>query len=138
MAESIPSPNQIPETSSVTVVETAIKEDEEVPTLRLRLKKPKSDKKVQWTTETVDNEHLNKKKSKCCCIYTKPRSLDEESSSSSSSSDEECEHCKGHIEKKKKKRRKGSVNVPKINDEALNLSMPSTENVDDSKENANI
>ncbi|KAF2904874.1 hypothetical protein ILUMI_01291, partial [Ignelater luminosus] len=38
--------------------------DGDVPTLRLRLKKPKSDKKVQWTTETIDNEDMNKKKSK--------------------------------------------------------------------------
>lgn len=38
---------------------------QDVPTLHLRLRKPKNDKKVQWTTETVDNEHLNKKKSKC-------------------------------------------------------------------------
>ena len=35
------------------------------PRVTLKLKKPKSDKKVKWTTETVDNEHLNKKKSKC-------------------------------------------------------------------------
>ncbi|CAF1499110.1 unnamed protein product [Rotaria magnacalcarata] len=28
--------------------------------------------RVQWTEETIDNEHLNRKKSKCCCIYTKP------------------------------------------------------------------
>lgn len=40
-------------------------QDGDVPTLRLRLKKPKSDKKVQWTTETIDNEDMNKKKSKC-------------------------------------------------------------------------
>lgn len=36
-----------------------------MPTVRLRLRKPKSNKKVQWTQGTVDNEHLNKKKSKC-------------------------------------------------------------------------
>ncbi|KAL3282764.1 hypothetical protein HHI36_005931 [Cryptolaemus montrouzieri] len=78
--------------------------NQEVATVRLRLKKPSTDKKVQWSTETVDNEHMNKKKSKCCCIYTKPRSIDEENSSSSSDSDdEECELCKGHIKKKKKK-----------------------------------
>lgn len=35
------------------------------PTLALKLRKPKNDKKVKWTTETVDNEHMNKKKSKC-------------------------------------------------------------------------
>ncbi|RZC34201.1 succinate--hydroxymethylglutarate CoA-transferase [Asbolus verrucosus] len=76
--------------------------DQDVPTLKLRLKKPKNDKKVQWTTETVDNEHMNKKKSKCCCIYEKPRNFDE--SSSDEESDDECEHCKGHVEKRKKKK----------------------------------
>ncbi|CAG0913581.1 unnamed protein product [Notodromas monacha] len=35
------------------------------PVLRLRLHKPKTRKKVCWTTETVDNEHMDKKKSKC-------------------------------------------------------------------------
>lgn len=36
-----------------------------------------------------------------CCIYEKPREFGE---SSSSDSDDECEHCKGHVEKKRKKR----------------------------------
>lgn len=68
----------------------------------MKLKKPKPDRKVQWSTETVDNEHMNKKKSKCCCIYEKPRKFGE--SSSEEDSDDECEHCKGHVEKKKMKR----------------------------------
>lgn len=38
---------------------------QELPTLRLRLKKPKSQKKVEFEAGTIDNEHLNKKKSKC-------------------------------------------------------------------------
>ncbi|XP_070581676.1 E3 ubiquitin-protein ligase PPP1R11-like [Ptychodera flava] len=29
----------------------------------------KMDKKVKWDEGTVDNEHMNKKKSKSCCIY---------------------------------------------------------------------
>ncbi|XP_058789996.1 E3 ubiquitin-protein ligase PPP1R11 [Phymastichus coffea] len=62
------------------------------PTVRLRLRKPRSDKKVQWTQGTVDNEHLNKKKSKCCCIYEKPKNFGE---SSSEDSEDECEHCHG-------------------------------------------
>jgi len=66
--------------------------------LRLKLKKPKPDKKVAWSSDTVDNEHMNKKKSKCCCIYEKPRRFDE----SSSDTDDECEHCRGHVERKKK------------------------------------
>ncbi|XP_015177359.1 PREDICTED: protein phosphatase 1 regulatory subunit 11 isoform X2 [Polistes dominula] len=66
---------------------------QDVPTVHLRLRKPRSNKKVQWTQETVDNEHMNKKKSKCCCIYKKPKSFGE---SSSDDSDDECEHCHGH------------------------------------------
>uniref|UniRef100_A0A182NNV5 Uncharacterized protein n=1 Tax=Anopheles dirus TaxID=7168 RepID=A0A182NNV5_9DIPT len=72
--------------------------DEEPPVLRLRLQKPRNGKKVQWTNGTVDNEHMNKKKSKCCCIYVKPRAFGE----SSSESEDECEHCFGHVELKKK------------------------------------
>lgn len=94
--------------------------------VHLKLRKPKTDRKVDWSTDTVDNEHMNKKKSKCkykkedksysyhvpcckciitftllgCCIYKKPRKFGE--SSSSDSSDDECEHCQGHVEKKKK------------------------------------
>jgi len=44
--------------------------------LVLHLKKPKAKKKVDFTTGTVDNESLNKKKSKCKCQLddpTKPR-----------------------------------------------------------------
>lgn len=66
---------------------------QDVPTVRLRLRKPRSNKKVQWTQGTVDNENMNKKKSKCCCIYEKPKSFGE---SSSEDSDDECEHCHGH------------------------------------------
>ena len=31
----------------------------------LRLRKPKTDKKVSWETGVVDNEFMNKKSSKC-------------------------------------------------------------------------
>ena len=44
-------------------------------------------KKVEWTSEVIDNEHLNRKSSKICCIYHKPRPVDESSSSSSSDDD---------------------------------------------------
>ena len=65
-------------------------------TVRLRLiKKQKSNRRVSWTSDTVDNELLNKKKSKCCCIYQKTRSFDE-SSSEDENADKDCEHCKGH------------------------------------------
>ncbi|XP_076308746.1 uncharacterized protein LOC143224182 isoform X2 [Tachypleus tridentatus] len=69
--------------------------------IRLKLKKPKPDKKVSWRSDTVDNEHLNKKKSKCCCIYKKPQKFGE-SSSESDDDDDECQHCRGHVELKKK------------------------------------
>ncbi len=58
----------------------------------------KDGKKVTWTEETVDNEHLGRKKSKCCCIYVKPRRGipgDDESSEDERDGDD-CEHCPGH------------------------------------------
>lgn len=36
---------------------------------RLKLKLIKKVKKVTWTEDTVDNEHMGKKKSKICCIF---------------------------------------------------------------------
>ena len=63
----------------------------------LKLRKPKQEKRVNWTNDTIDNEHLNKKKSKCCCVYEKPKQMDE----SSSESEGECDHCSGHVEVKK-------------------------------------
>jgi len=35
------------------------------PAVTLKLRKPKTDKKIKWTEETVDNEGMGKKKSKC-------------------------------------------------------------------------
>ena len=49
--------------------------------------KAKTRRKVRWSADTVDNEHLGKKKSKVCCIYHKARGFDE-SSSEESDSDE--------------------------------------------------
>nr|CAD7593400.1 unnamed protein product [Timema genevievae] len=68
---------------------------QDVHTVRLKLRKPKPVKKVQWRSGTVDNEHMNRRKSKCCCVYEKPRVFGE---SSSESEDEECENCHGHVE----------------------------------------
>jgi len=102
-------------TSSVvtqTVVEaTQVEEGTTGPTLKLRLvpkekkgdkpdskKKPEGRRGVSWTTDTVDNEHMNKKKSKCCCIYVKPKKFGE---SDTESSDEDCpDHCGGPHRKK--------------------------------------
>lgn len=44
---------------------------------------------VQWTEDTIDNEHLGKKSSKKCCIFHKPKIYKEDGSSSSSSSSED-------------------------------------------------
>ncbi|XP_044006726.1 E3 ubiquitin-protein ligase PPP1R11-like [Aphidius gifuensis] len=84
--------------SSQTQTETVLQEDvvdsnQDVQTITLCLRKPRSSKKVQWTSSTVDNENMNKKKSKCCCIYEKPKEFGE---SSSDESEDECEHCHGH------------------------------------------
>ncbi|XP_022323257.1 E3 ubiquitin-protein ligase PPP1R11-like [Crassostrea virginica] len=86
------------QSQSVGVSETQVLNEETEPTqvLQLKLRKPKNKREVKWTTDTVDNEHLNKKKSKCCCIYEKPRLFDE---SSSDESDDECRSCRGHKDK---------------------------------------
>ncbi|XP_046398416.1 type 1 phosphatases regulator ypi1-like isoform X2 [Ischnura elegans] len=91
--------NEIPVTSTTLVDNEEQSEAGERLIVRLKLRKPESKKKVQWESGTVDNEHMNKKKSKCCCIYHKPREFDE----SSSDSEGECENCFGHVEMKKKK-----------------------------------
>jgi len=64
--------------------------------IKLKLKKPPATRRVQWTEDTVDNEHMNKKKSKCCCIYKKPLKFGE---SESEDSDSDCEHCSHHTPK---------------------------------------
>lgn len=99
-----------------SVTQTTVVEATEVdgatggPTLKLRLvkkeegdkpdekQKPEERRGVSWTTDTVDNEHMNKKKSKCCCIYTKPKKFGE--SDTESSEDDDCDHCPGHNKKK--------------------------------------
>ncbi|XP_076455194.1 uncharacterized protein LOC143289874 [Babylonia areolata] len=83
--------------ASVTQTVTVEEETSHNPTLQLKLRKPKSDLKVKWTTETVDNENMNKKKSKCCCVYEKPKVFGE--SSSSSEDDDETNSCHGHKKK---------------------------------------
>ncbi len=39
------------------------------PAVKLKLKKPKNDRKVKWEQGTVDNEHMDKKKSKCKSVH---------------------------------------------------------------------
>ncbi|KAL5281556.1 PPP1R11 family protein [Megaselia abdita] len=84
------------------------------PVLKLKLTKSKSklkekdEKKVAWAEETVDNEHMGKKKSKCCCIYKKPTVFGE----SSSESEDECENCFGHPEMKHRNRKDNDKKDP--------------------------
>ena len=87
------------------------------PTLKLRLKKAEKEskekgekvkpkkldrKQVSWTQETVDNEHLGKKKSKCCCIYVKPKKFGESDTESEDDADD-CRNCSGHTKSDPKK-----------------------------------
>lgn len=72
------------------------------PTVTLKLKKSEPDRKVKWGEDTVDNEHMNKKKSKCCCIYQKPRIFGESSDDESNDEDDDhgcTDHCRGHGKK---------------------------------------
>ncbi|XP_075212395.1 E3 ubiquitin-protein ligase PPP1R11 isoform X2 [Lycorma delicatula] len=93
MAEKPGPSNLAASAAAVTVTTEDVAAVQPEGTIRVKLKKPKTDKQVQWGEGTVDNEHMNKKKSKCCCIYKKPREFGE---SSSSDSDDECAHCTGH------------------------------------------
>jgi hypothetical protein len=71
-------------------------EDEE-PNEKGEKSKPKKldRKQVSWTQETVDNEHLGKKKSKCCCVYVKPKKFGE-SDTESEDEEDDCKNCSGH------------------------------------------
>lgn len=80
--------------SSTTLVLRPQTTDSQV--VHLKLKKPKtSTKQVSWEAQTVDNEHLNKKKSKCCCIYKKSKKFGEPDDSDSSDDNDECDSCIG-------------------------------------------
>ena len=84
-------------TSTITV--TSDESPVSAATIRLKLTKSKQQhnqrRRVSWTTETVDNEMMNKKKSKCCCVYQKPRNWNE-SSSEDENEDHDCQNCRGH------------------------------------------
>ena len=58
-----------PSTSEQPQVQTVV-------TLRLA---PRMKKKVSWREDTVDNEHMQKKKSKICCIFHKDDDCDSDS-----------------------------------------------------------
>lgn len=98
----------VTQTETVTKEEAAEAEAAKEPAEKLKLKeKDKNAKKVVWTEETVDNEHLGRKKSKCCCVYVKPRTFkpgSDQTSSEDESSGDECDHCPGHHGKDLKKK----------------------------------
>ncbi|XP_061475108.1 E3 ubiquitin-protein ligase PPP1R11 [Rhineura floridana] len=84
--------------ASSTVTETEVTEPENR-SLTIKLRKRKPAKKVEWSSDTVDNEHLGRRSSKCCCIYEKPRAFGESSTESEDEDDEGCgnAHCiRGH------------------------------------------
>jgi protein phosphatase 1 regulatory subunit 11 len=84
-------------TSSPTITTTKTNQSvrENPPTLVLGLNHPtETGPHVRWAEQTIDNEHLNKKKSKCCCIYTKPH--DPESNNEQDKEFDNCEHCRFH------------------------------------------
>lgn len=69
------------QTTTTQTVEREV-DRESTPVLKLRnSRKPQ----VRWTDDTVDNEHMNKKKTKICCIYHPPDDDDHHCSSSSES-----------------------------------------------------
>lgn len=82
-------------TRTITILENRPEDEPRQESATIRLKKKK--KKVVWREDTVDNENMNKKSSKCCCVFRKPHNFDE---SSSDSEDEDCDHCRGHKQKK--------------------------------------
>ncbi|XP_060615327.1 E3 ubiquitin-protein ligase PPP1R11 [Anolis sagrei] len=84
--------------STATLTETEVTEPENR-SLTIKLRKRKPAKKVEWSSDTVDNEHLGRRSSKCCCIYEKPRAFGESSTESEDEDDEGCgnAHCiRGH------------------------------------------
>jgi len=98
MSQNAPAPSHTRTlTTTITEDDNNISSSESRPadSTTIRLKKKK--KKVVWRQGTVDNEGMGKKTSKCCCIYQKPHKFGE---SSSDSEEEDCDHCRGHVEKK--------------------------------------
>ncbi|KPP66713.1 protein phosphatase 1 regulatory subunit 11-like [Scleropages formosus] len=91
---------EAPGTSSETITETvpadtASQPQQEGRSLTITLRKRKTEKKVEWSSDTVDNEHLGRRSSKCCCVYEKPRKFGESSSESEGEDEEGCgsAHC---------------------------------------------
>lgn len=65
-------------------------------TVTLRMVHPHRPHAVRWTDDTIDNEHMGKKKSKKCCIYHKPRQFGDWSDTDSEGDNDHCHHCHDH------------------------------------------
>ncbi|KAJ8366769.1 hypothetical protein AAFF_G00342620 [Aldrovandia affinis] len=111
---------EVPGTSSETITETVQADTPPPPqqegrSLTIKLRKRKTEKKVEWSSDTVDNEHLGRRSSKCCCVYEKPRQFGESSSESEGEDDEGCgsAHCiLGHGRERHGPRRGGGSTAP--------------------------
>lgn len=109
-------------TSSETITETVQVQtgtppppQQEGRSLTIKLRKRKTEKKVEWSSDTVDNEHLGRRSSKCCCIYEKPRQFGESSSESEGDDEEGCgsAHCVlGHGRRGNEQREGGGTTAP--------------------------
>lgn len=85
---------EAPGTASETITETVSASPPPPPqqegrSLTIKLRKRKTEKKVEWSSDTVDNEHLGRRSSKCCCVYEKPKQFGESSSESEGEDDDE-------------------------------------------------
>ncbi|XP_054620185.1 E3 ubiquitin-protein ligase PPP1R11 [Dunckerocampus dactyliophorus] len=113
---------EVPGTSSETITETVQTSTPPPPqqegrSLTIKLRKRKTEKKVEWSSDTVDNEHLGRRSSKCCCIYEKPRQFGESSSESEGDDDDDegcgSAHCiLGHGRRDHGQRGSGGATVP--------------------------
>ncbi|XP_041931986.1 E3 ubiquitin-protein ligase PPP1R11 [Alosa pseudoharengus] len=95
MAE-VPGTSNVSETITETVqTNTPPPPQQEGRSLTIKLRKRKTEKKVEWSSDTVDNEHLGRRSSKCCCIYEKPRQFGESSTESEGEDEDGCgsAHC---------------------------------------------
>ncbi|XP_036030420.1 E3 ubiquitin-protein ligase PPP1R11-like [Onychomys torridus] len=68
-------------TEAVQEPTVVLKDELKNSSLSKPLEKSKSCKRVEWSSDTVDNEHLGRRSSKCC-VYEKPRAFGESSSES--------------------------------------------------------
>ncbi|XP_059412665.1 E3 ubiquitin-protein ligase PPP1R11 [Carassius carassius] len=107
-------------TSSETITETVQTgtpppPQQEGRSLTIKLRKRKTEKKVEWSSDTVDNEHLGRRSSKCCCVYEKPRQFGESSSESEGDDEDGCgsAHCiLGHGRRGHEQREGGGSTAP--------------------------